>query len=58
MIDIIRQEVIEHLDSNYSTLDVDEAKHFTNKHYDSAEGTIEEISKQIASKENLVEIIK
>jgi len=58
MTDLIRQEVVEHLNENYSTLDVDEAKHFTNKHYDSIEGTVEEMSNLIAVKENLVEIIK
>ena len=56
--DLIREEVIEHLDINYSTLDIDEARHFVNKHYGESEGTIEEISEQIANKENLMEIIK
>ena len=56
--DQARQEVVDHLNENYSTLDVDEAKHFINKHYDSVEGTVEEMSNLIAVKENLVEIIK
>jgi hypothetical protein len=46
-----KEELIEHLNDNYSTLDVDEARHFVNKHY-----TPDITSEQIATKENLMEI--
>ena len=52
-----KEDVIEHLNENYSTLDVDEARHFVNKHYGETKKTIEEISESIAIKENLMERI-
>lgn len=53
--DIIKEDVIEHLNNHYSTLDIDEARHFVNKHYPSTEGTTEQMADQIANKENLME---
>ena len=55
MMDIIKEDVIEHLNNHYSTLDIDEARHFVNKHYPSTEGTTEQMADQIANKENLME---
>jgi hypothetical protein len=52
-----REEVIEHLNEHYSTLCVDEARHFVNKHYGETNETIEEIANDIANKENLMERI-
>ena len=45
-----KEELIEDLNKHYSTLDVDEARHFVNKHY-----TPDITSEQIANKENLME---
>ena len=47
-----KEELIEDLNKHYSTLDVDEARHFVNKHY-----TPDITSEQIATKENLMENI-
>lgn len=52
-----------YLDANYSTLDIDEARHFVDKHTPSVglsldlEGKVPTLAEQIANKENLMEVI-
>ena len=52
---IHKDELIEYLNKHYSTLDVDEAHHFVNKHFNDDTGVLETFAKLIANKENLME---
>jgi|TARA_Y100000310_G_scaffold38770_1_gene36274 hypothetical protein len=52
---IHKDELIEFLNKHYSTLDVDEAHHFVNKHFDNKPGVLETVANEIANKENLME---
>ena len=52
---IHKDELIEHLNDNYSTLDIDEAHHFVNKHFNGEPGELDKIAHDIAIKENLME---
>ena len=53
---IHKDELIEFLNKNYSTLDIDEAHHFVNKHFSGEPGELEKVAQKIAGKENLMEV--
>ena len=55
---IYKDELIEYLNDNYTTLDIDEAHHFVNKHFNNEEGELETVAHNIAIEENLVERVK
>ena len=55
---IYKDELIEFLNDNYSTLDIDEAHHFVNKHFDDEPGKLETVAHNIAIEENLIERVK
>ena len=55
---IHKSELIEYLNDNYSTLDVDEAHFFVNKHFDNEPGDLDTIAHNIAIEENLIERVK
>jgi len=52
---IHKDELIEFLNKHYSTLDIDEAQHFVNKHFDNKPGVLETVANEIANKEHLME---
>lgn len=53
---IHKEELIEYLNEKYSTLDIDEARHFVNKHFnDERKGFVHRIAHEIATKEHLME---
>ena len=52
---IHKDELIEFLNKHYSTLDVDEAHHFVNKHFNNEPGVLETVAHNIALEENLME---
>ena len=52
---IHKDELIEYLNERYSTLDIDEAHHFVNKHFDGEPGELDKVARSIANKENLME---
>ena len=59
---IHKDELIEYLNARYSTLDIDEAKHFVNKHAPTVGFSLDldkvpKLAEQIAVKENLMEVI-
>ena len=55
---IHKDELIEFLNKHYSTLDVDEAHHFVNKHFKDEQGVLETVAHNIALEENLIERVK
>ena len=52
---IHKDELIEYLNTNYSTLDIDEANHFVTKHFNDEPGELETVAHNIAIEENLIE---
>ena len=55
---IYKDELIEYLNDNYTTLDIDEAHHFVNKHFKDEKGVLETVAHNIALEENLIERVK
>lgn len=55
---IYKDELIEYLNKNYSTLDIDEAHHFVNKHFNNEQGELNTVAHNIAIRENLIERIE
>ena len=55
---IHKDELIEYLNENYSTLDIDEANFFVTKHFNNEPGELETVAHNIAIEENLMERIK
>ena len=55
---IHKDELIEYLNENYSTLDIDEAHFFVNKHFNNEAGVLDTIAHNIAIEENLIERVK
>ena len=43
------------MNTNYSTLDIDEANHFVTKHFNDEPGELETVAHNIAIEENLIE---
>ena len=54
---IHKDELIEYLNENYSTLDIDEAHFFVTKHFNNEPGELETVAHNIAIEENLIERI-
>ena len=53
-----KDELIEYLNDNYSTLGIDEAHFFVNKHFNNEPGILDTVAHNIAIEENLIERVK